>query len=63
MRSLILALVLLQSMFIGPITALAETPGVAKNPTDLPAYPNLWKASVTGAKGTATLYNAATHDA
>ena len=35
-----------------------------KNPTDLPTYPNLSKASVVGGgKGTATLYNAATQDA
>jgi hypothetical protein len=67
MRSLTVALVLFQSMLICPIsmTAVAGTPSsaIAKNPTDLPAYPNLWKASVTGGgKGVATLYEAATHD-
>jgi len=35
-----------------------------ENPTDPPTYPNLSKASVVGGgNGTATLYNAATHDA
>jgi hypothetical protein len=48
------------------MTAVAGTASseIARNPTDLPAYPNLWKASVTGGgKGVATLYEAATHDA
>jgi hypothetical protein len=68
MRSLILAVV----VFLGTISFPMSMPAVAgttsdaiaKNPTDLPAYPNLWKASVTGGgKGVATLYEAATHDA
>jgi hypothetical protein len=68
MRSVILAAI----VFLGTLgcptsmTAAAGTTSneIARNPIGLPAYPNLWKASVTGgAKGVATLYEAATHDA
>jgi hypothetical protein len=67
MRSLNLAVIVILGTLSCPtsMTALAgTTPGeIARNPTDLPAYPNLWKASVTGGgKGVATLYEAATHD-
>ena len=68
MRSLILAIIVVLGALDGPtlMTAVAGTASdaIARNPTDLPAYPNLWKASVTGGgKGVATLYEAATHDA
>lgn len=68
MRSIIVAGVVFLGMLSCPMsmTAVAGTASVAieRNPTDLPAYPHLWKASVTGAgKGIATLYEAATHDA
>jgi hypothetical protein len=67
MRSLIVALVLCQGILgLAMLTkAVAETAAaIAKNPTDLPTYPNVWKASVTGGgKGVAILYQAATHDA
>jgi hypothetical protein len=65
MRVAILSIVLIQSIFLVPLSAVADTASstIAKNPTDLPAYPNLWKASVLGGgKGSATLYNQATHD-
>jgi len=68
MRSKIVVVAVFVGMLSCPMsmTAVAGTApvGIAKNPTDLPAYPNLWKASVTGGgKGVATLYEAATHDA
>jgi hypothetical protein len=68
MRSIIVAVVVFLGMLSCPMsmTAVAGTASVEieRNPTDLPAYPHLWKASVTGGgKGIATLYEAATHDA
>lgn len=68
MRSSIAAVLILLGALGFPMSRVAfagtTAVGIAKNPTDLPAYPNLWKASVTGGgKGVATLYETATHDA
>ena len=67
MRSLILILLLTQCMlaFHGASEAGEGTvsSNVTANPTDLPTYPNLSKASLmrTG-RATAKVYNAETHD-
>jgi hypothetical protein len=67
MRSLILTLLLTPCMllFHGASEAGETTvsSNVAANPTDLPTYPNLSKASLmrTG-RATAKVYNAETHD-
>jgi hypothetical protein len=69
MRSLIITLIVLIQGIMSctvSMTAAAGTDSsvIEKNPTDIPTYPNLWRASVTGGgKGVATLYDAATHDA
>jgi hypothetical protein len=67
MRSLIFTLLLTQCMLVfhGASEAGEGTvsSNVAANPTDLPTYPNLSKASLmrTG-RATAKVYNAETHD-
>jgi hypothetical protein len=68
MRSVIMALFLSQCLLLSQ-GALggggdASSSTIAANPTDLPTYPNLSKASVmhTG-KAAAKVYNAETHDA
>ena len=67
MRSLILTLLLTQCMlaFHGASAAGERTvpSNVTANPTDLPTYPNLSKASLmrTG-RASAKVYNAETHD-
>ena len=67
MRSLNMALVLSLCIFVshGASGGAADaSASVAANPTDLPAYPHLSKASVmhTG-RASAKVYNAETHDA
>lgn len=67
MRSLILILLLIQCMLAGNGASAADegtvSSNVAANPTDLPTYPNLSKASLmrTG-RASAKVYNSETHD-
>lgn len=66
MRSLVLILVLTQCMSVFHGASAAEpivSSHLIANPTDLPTYPNLSKASLmrTG-RATAKVYNAETHD-
>lgn len=68
MRSFIAALVLAQCLLLAHVAlaAGAEAPSAAipANPTDLPTYPHLSKATVMHTpRGAAKIYNAETHDA
>jgi hypothetical protein len=67
MRSLVMALFLSQCILVSHVAsggAGDASSSIAANPTDLPTYPHLSKASVmhTG-RAAAKVYNAETHDA
>jgi hypothetical protein len=67
MRSLVMALFLSQCILVSHVASGGTgdaSSSIAANPTDLPTYPHLSKASVmhTG-RATAKVYNAETHDA
>lgn len=66
MRSFLFALLLIPCVLsLHPAAAgeKAVSPEVAANPTDLPTYPNLFKASTMGTgRATAKVYNSQTHD-